>query len=75
MLSWFQKLDTILRHPLTLTFVGFLLTGLLGTYITTLLHKAETERTLVDAQRERGITAIQVIAELINERRTCAGRL
>jgi hypothetical protein len=72
MMSLLQKLDAIFRHPLTLTLVGFLLTGLVGTYITTLLHNAETERAVADARRERGISAIREIAELVNERRTRA---
>jgi hypothetical protein len=72
MMSWLQKLDGPLRHPLTLTLVGFFLTGLLGTYITTLLHNAEAERAGVETRRERGVAAIHEIADLINERRTRA---
>jgi hypothetical protein len=71
-MSWLQKLDAGLRHPLTLTIVGFFLTGMLGTYITTLLHNTEAERAATEARRERGIAAIHEIADLVNERRTRA---
>ena len=71
MISW-ERLAEASRHPLVLTLVGFILTGILGAGLTWRLNDISRERDEERTTQEHAIAAVQEIVDLINERRTRA---
>jgi hypothetical protein len=78
-----DSIKETLRHPLLLTIVGFLLTGIIGAgftwWLNSLSSARDTERlrrervaTSEEATREHAVEAVREITDLINERRTRA---
>jgi hypothetical protein len=60
------------RHPLVLTLVGFILTGILGAGLTWKLNSIANGREAERAAQARAAEAVREITDLINERRTRA---
>jgi hypothetical protein len=78
-----NQLSEVTRHPLVITIVGFMLTGIVGAGFTWWLHSLSSEREIERTQRERrvdfeaasrarAIEAVREVTDLINERRTRA---
>jgi hypothetical protein len=62
------------RHPLVVTFVGFLFTGILGGSLTWWLNGNDHLRDRENSMRDSAIAAVTDISELVSERRV-RGRL
>jgi hypothetical protein len=65
-----KKIGRFAGHPMCVTLVGFLLTGIGGAVFTTWLQNGARDRDLLAASQTHGIEAIHEIIDLINERRT-----
>jgi hypothetical protein len=63
------KLAELSRHPLVVTFVGFVFTGILGAYLTWLLNYRDHMHEKEMSVRDAAIAAVTDISELVNERR------
>src|SRR5262245_46549976 len=64
------RLVELSRHPLVVTFVGFLCTGILGGYLTWWLNYRDHLHDMETSIRNSAIAAVIDISELVNERRT-----
>src|SRR5262245_30140628 len=73
------RLDQLLRHPLTALVVGFLLTGLVGSWLTSMYAEKsrERDRTLAEdrAQFDLSLKSIDDFTTLLYARRTRAAML
>jgi hypothetical protein len=65
-----SRLAELSRHPLVVTLVGFLCTGLLGGYLTWWLNYRDHQHDMETSIRNSAIAAVSDISELVNERRT-----
>jgi len=61
-----------LRHPLTITIIGFLLSGIIGVSFTNWLNSTAKSRELEAALHRRAVNAVIELADLMHERRTRA---
>ena len=66
------RLGEACRHPLVITIVGFILTGVIGAGFTWKLNSLSTASEIEAARRARAVEAVREVTDLINERRTRA---
>jgi hypothetical protein len=64
-----SRLAEASRHPLVVTLVGFLCTGILGGYLTWWLNSSSHLQDMETSTRNSAIAAVSDISELVNERR------
>jgi hypothetical protein len=69
-LSQPSRLAEMSRHPLVVTLVGFLCTGILGGYLTWWLNYRDHLHDMEISIRNSAVAAVIDISELVNERRT-----
>src|ERR1051325_6027027 len=67
-----KPFSALLAHPLTLTFIGFLLTGVLGTLLVKFFDNLSKEREIEQTRHTRAVDAVIELSTLINDRRTRA---
>ena len=61
-----------LRHPLTITIVGFVLTSVIGVYLASHLDSLSKAHEAEHGRHARAVEAVIELSDLINERRTRA---
>lgn len=67
--KWVRRLIRWSTNPLALAVLGFLLTGILGTYFTHILNSGAKQREQETASRARAFEAVREISDLLYERR------
>jgi hypothetical protein len=70
-MSW-SWLDNVSRHPLFLTIMGFLLTGILGGLLTYYLNNQNHKQEIENSTRNNALAAVSDLSDVVNERRECA---
>ncbi len=69
LLAWKPALAELSRNPLIVAVVGFLLTGLLGTYLAWWLNSLSHSHDVEASTRNNALASVSDISDLVNERR------